>query len=208
LLAERAREVVGVDYSPAAIAHARETYPLENLRFEIADANALDPGLGGFDLITCFEVIEHIQDEDVLLSQLAAALRPTGMLLLSTPNAQVDRLFEELSHHGQHAYHVNLLRPDQLRRRLRCHFRSVTLYGQSYRGSLLYVALKALDVFNVRHRLVRSQQLQRTVSRTVGRARAAPTARSRLSPGDFQFNRWLVRQSPITVAAAWREARD
>src|SRR6267143_3401980 len=54
LLSVQAAEVVGIDYSPAAIGHARSTYRRRNLRFVVADATRLDPAIGRFDVVTCF----------------------------------------------------------------------------------------------------------------------------------------------------------
>ncbi len=38
-----------------------------------------------FDVITCFEVIEHLQNPLFLVKQLAEMLRPDGVIFLSTP---------------------------------------------------------------------------------------------------------------------------
>lgn len=199
LLAQYASQVVGVDYSPAAVMHAREAYlgdGVRNLRFEIADATALDPALGRFDVITCFEVIEHLENQNDTLSGLARTLTPGGVMILSTPNSLVEHLFERITNF-KHPYHVGLLTPSGLRRSLRQHFRQIKLYGQSRRGGLLYTALKALDVFNMRHRLVRSRQMQVSLNRRINGMSPAAFVTE-----DFQFNRWLVRQSPIVVAIA------
>jgi ubiquinone biosynthesis O-methyltransferase len=199
LLAQYANEVVGVDYSPAAVMHARKAYlddGVRNLRFEMADATALDPALGRFDVITCFELIEHLENQGDMLSGLASALCPGGVLILSTPNRLVEQLYERITNF-KYPYHVGLLTPSDLRRSLRKYFRQVTLHGQSRRGGLLYTALKAMDVFNVRHRLVRSRQMQVSLNCRINGTSPAAFVRE-----DFQFNRWLVRQSPIVVATA------
>jgi len=197
LLAERAREVVGVDYSPAAIEHARAAYRAPNLRFERMDATALEPELGTFDVVTCFEVIEHLADDEALLAGIARVLAPGGSLVLSTPNALVDELFEAVGGHEHYAYHVNMLAPGALRRRVRAHFRDVRLYGQSVRRSGLHAALKTLDVLNLRHRLVRSRRVQASLVDAL--AASAPGASL-----DFRFSRVLVRQSPALLLVARR----
>jgi SAM-dependent methyltransferase len=196
LLADCADEVVGVDYSPAAVRHAAAAYPRSNVRFAVHDAAALDPSLGRFDAATCFEVIEHIEDQDALLEGLARLLSPTGVLILSTPNRLVEAAFESFVSGGENVYHVNLVSPVELRRRLRRHFGRVSLFGQAPAGNALYSILKALDVLNLRHRLVRAPQVQRQLATTVMGQNWRPQEMR------FRFSRLLVRQSSITVAIA------
>jgi SAM-dependent methyltransferase len=45
--------------------------------------NPLTPGLP-FDLVTCFEVVEHVPDQRTLFADLASHVAPDGALLLST----------------------------------------------------------------------------------------------------------------------------
>src|SRR5471032_2859287 len=96
LLAESALEVVGVDYSPAAVEHSAATYNQPNLSFQIGEATDLPDELNSFDAVTCFEVIEHIADAARLVSNLRRAVRPGGVVILSTPNRLVDLLFEQI----------------------------------------------------------------------------------------------------------------
>jgi 2-polyprenyl-3-methyl-5-hydroxy-6-metoxy-1,4-benzoquinol methylase len=196
LLAERAGEVVGVDYSPAAVRHASSTYVRRNLRFQVGDAAALDASLGRFDVITCFEVLEHVEDQDAVLARFAVLLDPAGKLVLSTPNMLVEVPFERFVWGEKNEYHVGLLSPAELRRRLRRHFRSVRLYGQTPAGNAVHLVLKTLDVFNLRHRLVHSLRVQRRLAEAVMGQSWNPDAMS------FRFSRLLVRQSPITIAVA------
>lgn len=198
LLAEKAAEVVGIDYSKAAVDHASRAYGGAQLSFRVTDATALDPSLGTFDIVTCFEVLEHVEQEDALLTAIARALEPTGTLFLSTPNRLVDRLFEEVADRETYEYHINLLTPRQLKRALKRYFRKVTLYGQSIRGNALHSVMKAADVFNLRHRIVRSPQLQNRVATMLMGERISGPALS------FRFSRLLVPQSPHTMVVASR----
>jgi 2-polyprenyl-6-hydroxyphenyl methylase/3-demethylubiquinone-9 3-methyltransferase len=43
-------------------------------------------GLEGFDLVTAMEVIEHVADKPAFLAALAGAMKPGGLMVLSTPN--------------------------------------------------------------------------------------------------------------------------
>ena len=49
-------------------------------------ANLVLAGLGHFDLVTSMEVIEHVEDKQAFIVQLAAHLAPEGLMVLSTPN--------------------------------------------------------------------------------------------------------------------------
>jgi SAM-dependent methyltransferase len=88
LLANCARQVLGLDLSAQAVAHARERYGARaNLRFESADATALDhlPD-ASFDLIVSFETLEHVQAQERMLDGFQRLLAPDGVLLVSTPD--------------------------------------------------------------------------------------------------------------------------
>jgi SAM-dependent methyltransferase len=81
----QADSVVGIDNSPEALRFAGTWYRHPNLRFALMDTHRL--GLkAGFDLATCFEVIEHVDDAPALLREAWAALGDEGILLVSTPN--------------------------------------------------------------------------------------------------------------------------
>jgi 2-polyprenyl-3-methyl-5-hydroxy-6-metoxy-1,4-benzoquinol methylase len=198
LLSRHADDVLAIDYSPAAIEHARKTYPSLNLRFAVADATRLDPAIGKFNVITCFEVIEHIEDTHRFFAQIAQALHPNGWLLLSTPNAMVDRLFDVIRD-VHYEYHVNVLTPTELRGRVKRYFHHATLYGQCLRGNRLHLVLKRLDALNLRHRLIRSERVQRDIGRAL---MGLPSLTNSSSLRDFWFSRMLVRQSPVTVLTA------
>jgi SAM-dependent methyltransferase/glycosyltransferase involved in cell wall biosynthesis len=87
LLAEAgAREVIAFDLSAEAIEHAKANFAHPALRFQTGDATnfAFD---GQFDLITCFELIEHVPDQEAVFRCIAEALAPDGVLVMSSPRA-------------------------------------------------------------------------------------------------------------------------
>ncbi len=76
---------LGID-KPEAVAYARERYGDDGLRFEPGDL--CDPACrhGRFSLVVSFDVIEHVEDIDQYLANIAAQLDPeTGVALISTP---------------------------------------------------------------------------------------------------------------------------
>ena len=58
-----------------------------NAVFSVADLTTLDKK-NEFDLVLCVDVMEHITEEEKVFSNFHAALKPGGMLLVSTPSDQ------------------------------------------------------------------------------------------------------------------------
>jgi SAM-dependent methyltransferase len=77
----------GVDIDPAQVAAAREAARGLGLRsVEFAVADLTEPlGDSEFDLVYNIDVLEHIEDDRRVLSNLAVAMRPGGWLVLHTP---------------------------------------------------------------------------------------------------------------------------
>ena len=82
-----ARDALGIDISDEAIARAAQQPALPVLRFAQRDACTQYPDSGTWDLVTCFEGIEHVEKPELLLKCVFEALRPGGVAVLSTPNA-------------------------------------------------------------------------------------------------------------------------
>lgn len=127
LLADGAAEVVGVDIDAASIAHARERYGArKNLSFETADATALDFASARFDVVVCFETLEHVEAQERMLAGFARVLADDGLLIVSSPDKHQ---YSEVSGF-RNEFHVRELYRDELLALLRPHFPSVRLYGQ------------------------------------------------------------------------------
>jgi SAM-dependent methyltransferase len=84
LIAGVARRVVAVDYDQAAVAHVRSRYR----RVEVMQANLADLPLpdASMDVVVNFQVIEHLWDQAQFVAECARVLRPSGLLMVSTPN--------------------------------------------------------------------------------------------------------------------------
>lgn len=63
-----------------------------------------------YDFITCFESIEHVENDDELLSVIYNSLRPNGLLFISFPN-QADMPLNKQMHpfHYRHYYHEQFM---------------------------------------------------------------------------------------------------
>jgi hypothetical protein len=110
ILAERAKEVLGIELDSQAVEHASTNYPFDNLEFRQGSVLELDdlPD-ASFDLVICYEVIEHITGHDELLSVVRRVLAPDGLFVVSTPDREI--YSEAADYHNP--YHVKeLSRPE------------------------------------------------------------------------------------------------
>ena len=88
-LAQRGAEVTAIDLAPdllqVARLHGLETGTRVDYRLSSVEALAGE-ATGGFDAVTCMEMLEHVPDPASVLSACAALLRPGGRLFVSTLN--------------------------------------------------------------------------------------------------------------------------
>lgn len=82
--------VIGTDFSETGIAAAQRHYGSEKLTY-LLDIDSVYLSAGPYDLVTCFEVLEHVMDWESLLRRICAASR--RYVLLSFPTGRM-RAFE------------------------------------------------------------------------------------------------------------------
>ncbi|MBD0020415.1 methyltransferase domain-containing protein [Gordonia pseudamarae] len=78
-----AERVTAVDVDSAALAYAFDNYSHPAIEYIQHDATTFTPDPGAYDLVTCFEVLEHVDQPQALLEVIRSALKPTGRLLIS-----------------------------------------------------------------------------------------------------------------------------
>ena len=89
LISPVARHVVGADVSPRAIDVARARQDGDRVDWMVVDAGRLPFEDDSFDLVTGFQVIEHLEDPVPWLREIARVLRAGGIAILTTPNAAI-----------------------------------------------------------------------------------------------------------------------
>lgn len=104
LLEAGAASVLGVDVDRDAIDDARQRVP--GGAFAVADILRLPVAHHSIDVIVCFEALEHVSDHHAALDSLVLALRPGGLLFVSSPNPDV--------YPPGNPFHVHELRPAEL----------------------------------------------------------------------------------------------
>lgn len=78
-------QVVGVDVSATAVAHARQRHRDPRLQFATLDAAFVREAAGTFDFVFSHHVLEHVFDLDASLAELARLLAPSGRMLHVLP---------------------------------------------------------------------------------------------------------------------------
>ena len=135
LLAAHAADVTGVDVDGEAVRHAAATYRSPNLRFAEGSAEALTAFADdSFDVVVCFEVIEHVAAQEHIVAEARRVLRADGLFICSTPerDAYRERTGEE------NPFHVRELDMSEFRALLTMSFPAVALWSQQpLTGSLL-----------------------------------------------------------------------
>jgi SAM-dependent methyltransferase len=144
LLASTAETVVGVDIDEQAIAHARLAYPSERLRFERTSADDLSTfDTGTFDVVTCFEVIEHVDAQERVIAEARRVLTRDGVLLCSTPERDAYRARTS----EQNPFHVRELDETEFRQLLAAAFPHVAMWSQTTLAGSLLEPLTGSDAF-------------------------------------------------------------
>jgi SAM-dependent methyltransferase len=82
---QRGWDVVGVELSPTAAKHARTHFGLTVFNCDLADAPLAEQS---FDAVIMWHVLEHVRNPKSHLLQLAALLKPGGVLGLRVPNIE------------------------------------------------------------------------------------------------------------------------
>jgi len=126
-----ASEVVGVDIAVTVLDSARPGMP-DGVRLEPGDLNDLPFPDGCFDLVVCFEVIEHFADPFSVLDELTRVLAPEGVLLVSSPNRE--------AYPPGNPHHFHEFLPAELEAELRARLPNVRLLRQH-----AYVTAAVLD---------------------------------------------------------------
>ena len=154
-----AKSITGIDVSAEAVEEATAGFGAQAEAVVEGTLAELPFDDASFDLVLCFEVIEHLEDADKALGELRRVLRPDGVLIVSTPNPDVYLAGNE--------HHLHEFRPDELADAVGRHFEQVASYRQD---PLLGTTIEALDGDRVTVRLGRIPRDPADRRRRPGRA--------------------------------------
>lgn len=133
--------VTGVDYDPTAMGGIHEIRS-EGIWCCAGDARRLPLKSEEFDVVTSFEVLEHLERANEFLSEVERVLKSGGTFLVSTPNALVTM---PIGGKPKNPFHVHEYEPPELADLLQRHFGSVRIMGQTMADSFEFCPLWSIE---------------------------------------------------------------
>ena len=131
-LGEVSKSVVGIDIAEEAIKWAKQTHRNPKLTFERRSDLGEGFPKGSFDLVTCFEMIEHVDHKMQLdtIRSISNMLTPGGKLVISTPDPRFTAPY------GPNPYHLREMTEPEFLELLQVGFKHVTMLKQWVRPSI------------------------------------------------------------------------
>lgn len=144
LLSASAASVTGIDIDALSVRHASAKYQRDNLTFLQGSITAVPiEGEQLFDIIVCFEAIEHVEDHEALLREVKRLLKSDGVFIVSSPNK---RIYSDLPNYVN-PYHVKELYFEEFKDLLLANFGTSYIYGQKvYPASSLFPLFEGAEL--------------------------------------------------------------
>lgn len=103
-------KVTVVDISKSCFERLRkkvDTFPLRNKNVRFTQCHVKDfTSQEKYDQIILFEVLEHIKDDELVVKNLSAMLKPSGQMLISTPSKDHQPIFGEATSVEEKGGHI------------------------------------------------------------------------------------------------------
>lgn len=80
-------KVYGIDVYKKAILFGKNKYP--HLHLSVADAHNLPFKTNFFDLIICYETVEHVAKPSIILEEIARALKKNGLAIIAMDSGNI-----------------------------------------------------------------------------------------------------------------------
>ncbi|MBN1963011.1 MAG: class I SAM-dependent methyltransferase [Anaerolineae bacterium] len=132
ILAGRAAHVTGVDKSAPAIVAIAGDYRLPNTAYQVMDCQAMTFPDGAFDVVVSNALLEYLTDCDAFFDEVARVLKPGGLFICGTKNADLSMKNAD----GSPLYpdHNQEYNPHGLRAALAARLDDVHMFGEVMQG--------------------------------------------------------------------------
>lgn len=123
---EKVNTYHGVDVSAEAILAAKQ-YEIEDTAiFEIGSICAINSADNAYDTLISFETLEHIQDPEIGIKEIARVLNDDGVFIGSVPTKEFDELVEQI--YGKNEFHISRFTYEILSKLLCKYFTQVKIF--------------------------------------------------------------------------------
>lgn len=129
ILADACRLCVGVDIDIDSVSYARERYGRSNVVFIVGDIVTI-PLRWKFDVVVCFETIEHVSDPVKAMCEIKELIDEGGMLIISSPNRYVTSPGRGSTDQPCNPFHTKEFSRSELNGLLSTYFSQAQWYGQ------------------------------------------------------------------------------
>jgi ubiquinone/menaquinone biosynthesis C-methylase UbiE len=126
LLSQVAKMAYGVDISEEAVIHAQKKYKNNNnIEYQLGSVTNIPFEDNKFDAVVSFETIEHLAEQELMLSEIKRVLKDDGILILSSPDREI-----YASRAGNNIYHIKELTLKELLELIKPRFKYTYIFKQ------------------------------------------------------------------------------
>jgi ubiquinone/menaquinone biosynthesis C-methylase UbiE len=114
LIKAGASAYLGVDINEKLIEYAKKTYSSDLINYSVGDICTFS-NKKSYDLITCYETIEHVGNYEIAIQNLYRLLKPGGTLFISSPNRTITSPYcRTLKDKPSNEFHTQEFIPEEL----------------------------------------------------------------------------------------------
>ena len=140
---QNAGDVSGLDLSDRAVAAARKRFAGRGVDIQLFDGKRCSFPSAGFDVVTSFQVLEHVSEYSEYFLEILRVLRPGGIAIFTTPNAAA-RLDPGMKPWNR--FHVHEFHAEELRTFLGKWFEKVEIFGLFGSDTMMKIERGRVDV--------------------------------------------------------------
>lgn len=157
ILSGSAKKVLAIDISKDTIDFAKNNFGNENIEFKCANVFETGVNNNSVDVVVCFEVLEHVETPDLLLTEIKRVLKEDGLLIISTPNKEITSPNSDIPINPFHKKEYTL---SDLRLFLSKYFSKVQFYGEWPNDDMVKSYSTASKIDEIVQRLIKLDFLQ------------------------------------------------
>ncbi len=141
ILSAEAETVIGLDIDESSVHHASKRYQKNNLKYIQGSCIDLPFEDKSFDCVVSFETIEHLAEQQQMLSEFNRVLKEDGLIVISTP----DKKYYSDATGFTNEYHVKELYKSEFKELLETHWPQQSWFSQALSFNSIMQQLQKID---------------------------------------------------------------